>query len=396
MVSRDIPKCIYRNNKTFAICNTCSAVNSRFCAKHKNMAKVIYEMFYDVLGRASEIGLECRSIYEIYKYVHNTDIEVDMKKLLFIEVMKKIPKAILHDIYSPYFDIVKVNKNVYERIYKLNENTSKFGEENALKLQQLMKQWFVRRMLVYDRATVINKEDIFTYDDIDEIEKNRLFIYTDVKGGVYAFDAVELTYFVDRCKKDEVTIYNPFTRQKMDARMLCRLEMFMKYNGLVKKSEYRWQTEGHAFTDLSFEIEKKGFYNSPDWFMKMDKKILLKVIKLFKDFSGSIKESSVYFLELRKDTFVYDFCKEGIRLFSECNDDLYILCCNFIKALAMYSRDFYMNLPEWLANTNTTSRISDYVNHEGYGRFNMYNGYNGYNGLNSDNFLLYYYVEYMQ
>ena len=390
-----VSKCIYRNNKTFAICSKTRRTDSCFCMKHKNMQKQLYEIFYNIVGRKEK--LERQDIYQIFKYIQVAaanaanaasaaiaDVDEEMKKLLFIEVLKKIPKVIMSEIY---------NKVIYENIYELNKKTYEFGDENALRIQKIMKQWFVRRLMTYDIDCVINNEDPFTYDSIDEIDKQRLFVFKEGQGS-YAFDAVELGYFVEKCKKDGIACYNPFTRKELDAMTLCRLDMFIKYNGLEKKAEHTWQTEGHAFTDLSMEIEKHGFYNSPDWFMKMDKGTLIKVIKLFKDFSGDVRESFGYFLEFNKECFVYDFCREGIRLFSECNEGLYILCCNFIKALAMYSRDFYINMPEWLANMNTTSRISEYA--RGTGGFNMYNGYNGYNGYNSDNFLLYYYVEYMQ
>lgn len=369
--------CIYRNNKTFAICSKACIGDGVFCMKHKNAVKQIYEIFYEALGRNEKVGVY--DIYKIFKYIWNAEIDTEnaaeIKKKLFIEVIKKLPKGLIQDASG------RRTKEIYERLYELNKKTYEFGDENALKLQKYMKQWFVKKVQEYDREAIINKEDPFTYDDIDEIDKTRLFVY-----GAYAFDAVDLAYFVDKCEKDDVVVYNPFTREEMDSRSLCRLKMFMNYNGLTKKSEHVWQTEGQAFTDLSMEIEKQGFYNSPDWFMKMDKKTLIKVVKLFKDFSADVRASHGYFLEFKKDSFVFDFCREGMRMFSECKDDLYILCCNFMKALAMYSRDFYLNMPEWLASMNTSSRISNYSQ-----RFNM----NMY-GNNSDNFLLYYYVEYMQ
>jgi len=388
-------RCIYRNNKAFAVCSKVCGPDSCFCMKHKNMQKQVYEIFYNIIGRKEDI--HTYDIYQIFKYMQTcADITEEMQKLLFIEVLKKIPRGILSDIFLFYFDKgvkgCKGSKGVYDKIYELNKKTYEIGDENASKIQKIMKQWFVKKMMAYDVSYVINNEDPFTYDSIDEIDRRRLFVFKEGKTGAYAFDAVELCYFVEKCKKEGIICYNPFTRKVLDSITLCRLNMFINYNGLEKKAEYMWQTEGQAFTDLSMEIEKQGFYNSPDWFMKMDKKTLIKVIKLFKDFSGDIRESQGYFLEFKKDTFVFDFCKEGIRLFSECNEGLYILCCNFIKALAMYSRDFYMNMPEWLANMNTSSRISEYARSYGTG-FNMYNGYNGYN---SDNFLLYYYVEYMQ
>ena len=216
----------------------------------------------------------------------------------------------------------------------------------------------------------------------------------------------------------------------------------------------------NAYTDLSIEIERRGFYNNPEWFKKMSRRDFLKCIKLFRDFSSNVEESKRYFISIRDGeaaslassvssalaassaslAFTYDFCKESIRMFNECNDDLYILCCNFMKSLALCSNDFYNNIPEWLATYETTSYISSnltsYIsslmnnnvaaananyNYEEYDYNNMNTSINNSIGddlLNnrinnvlgsgdssdimptstinpSNNFLLYYYVEYM-
>jgi hypothetical protein len=170
---------------------------------------------------------------------------------------------------------------------------------------------------------------------------------------------VEFEYFVRKCLRENVPPYNPYTRELLRDNIIWRLNMKIKYYNITKKTDdCRWTTDMNAYTDLSIEIERRGFYNNPEWFKKMLKKDFLKCIKLFKDFSSIIEESKRYFLNINDDTFIYDFCKEGIKLFSECNDDLYILCCNFMKSLALCSNDFYNNIPEWLSTYETTSYIS--------------------------------------
>lgn len=51
----------------------------------------------------------------------------------------------------------------------------------------------------------------------------------------------------------------------------------------------------NAYTDLSIEIERRGFYNNPEWFKKMSRADLFKCIKLFRDFSLNIEESKNIF-----------------------------------------------------------------------------------------------------
>jgi hypothetical protein len=189
-----------------------------------------------------------------------------------------------------------------------------------------------------------------------------LFTIKDIKG-TYAFNIVELEYFVRKCLNDNIVPYNPYTREALQDKIIWRLNMKMKYHNIAKRrDECLWTTEMNAFTDLSIEIERRGFYNNPEWFKKMSRNDFLKCIKLFRDFSRDVEESKKYFLNINDDTFTYDFCKESIKMFNECKDDLYILCCNYMKSIALCSNDFYSNLPEWLSTYETPSYISSISN----------------------------------
>ena len=402
--------CIYRKQKTFQLCNRNNVLDSVFCKHHAKNSKEIYETFHHAFGDESIISAS--HIYMLYVYICDQvkkDVTSDcIIKTLFVELLKHIPKNILKKAHEKYWSN---SHNLLNKIYQINHVTSVFqnnyDNDKLIRIQGLMRETLKNKLTVPLNVDMcMNKEDPFTYENVADIGKENLFTYYDAKGCLYAFDAIEFDYFIQNCRKEKVEPYNPYTRDILNDKILWKLDMFVTYNGLMrKKDEYRWNTNLQAFTDLSMEIEKQGFYNCPDWFMKISHNNLLKTIKLFKDFSANIVENNRYFNDYNKDSFTFDFCKEGIRLFQECKDDLYILCCNFMKALAMCSQDFYNNLPEWLLNTNTSSGISDM-----YSLFNegMSGSFGGIGGMtrfgrpnrfmqnNSDNFLLYYYVEYMQ
>jgi hypothetical protein len=124
----------------------------------------------------------------------------------------------------------------------------------------------------------------------------------------------------------------------------------------------------------------------------MSKNDFIKCIKLFRDFSCNVDESRKYFLNIEydNDSFTYDFCKESIKMFKECNDDLYILCCNYMKSLALCSNDFYNNSPDWLSTYETTSYISNISNFTSFistlisNDFNNINNFNDINEINND------------
>jgi hypothetical protein len=234
----------------------------------------------------------------------------------------------------------------------------------------------------------LNDEDVFTYVNINAIHPRMLFTIKDIRG-TYAFDIVELEYFVRKCINENVVPYNPYTREALNKKTIWRLNMNMLYNNITKKpDECKWSTDMHAYTDLSIEIERRGFYNNPEWFKKMSNNDFIKCIKLFRDFSCNVDESKKYFLNIEydNDTFTYDFCKESIKMFKECNDDLYILCCNYMKSLALCSNDFYNNVPDWLSTYETTSYISNISNFTSFISTLISNDFNNIDEINDDRF----------
>ena len=453
-------RCIYRKKKCFKLCNRTTIKNTLYCCHHihskkKHLCKTFFKLFED------KHDINVNDIYIMYKYIlensqENDDIFIN---ILFIDLLKMIPMVKLSNIYKKYIDNNNINniddlvnpkkstkvikdskKAVHDIIYLLNYNTYKFNNKcninMLMQFQNIVKYKLLSNSNSSNFNSFLNEQDVFTYESINDIRPCNLFTIKDIKG-TYVFDIVELEYFVSKCITDNVAPYNPYTREILNEKTIWRLNMQMKYKNITKKTdECRWTTEMNAYTDLSIEIERRGFYNNPEWFKKMSKNDFLKCIKLFRDFSCNIEESKKYFLNIENDTFIYDFCKESIKMFNECNDDLYILCCNYMKSLALCSNDFYTNIPDWLSTYETTSYISNISNFTSFISTLINNDINNINIINdndnlsniqdnsipnsnilntsydmnidlpilsttsntinpSNNFLLYYYVEYM-
>ena len=462
-------RCIYRKKNCFKLCNRTTIKNTLYCCHHihskkKHLCKTLFKLFED------KHDINVNDIYIMYKYIleksqENDDIFIN---ILFIDLLKMIPMVKLSNIYKKYIDNNNINniddlvnpkkstkvtkvtkvikdskKAVHDIIYLLNYNTYKFNNKcninMLMQFQNIIKYKLLSNSNSSNFNSFLNEQDVFTYESINDIRPCNLFTIKDIKG-TYVFDIVELEYFVRKCITDNVAPYNPYTREILNEKTIWRLNMQMKYKNITKKKdECRWTTEMNAYTDLSIEIERRGFYNNPEWFKKMSKNDFLKCIKLFRDFSCNIEESKKYFLNIENDTFIYDFCKESIKMFNECNDDLYILCCNYMKSLALCSNDFYTNIPDWLSTYETTSYISNISNFTSFistlinndiNNINIINDMNDNDNLSniqdnsipnsnilntsydmnidlpilsttsntinpSNNFLLYYYVEYM-
>jgi hypothetical protein len=425
---------------TLEICSDCldNEKSEIYCNKHKKYSNIIYEILFYAMGYKNINKITPIDFYKIFIYVidhinfNNTSIfsESDIKYISFVKVLNKFPKNICHNIYNVYYKnnskILPSKPATIDLLFKLFYNTYNISNDKCKMRNTIKLQRFLRKSLynsisisINEKNVPINSQDPFSCDDINEIPQNKLFAYYDDIGNLYAFDAIELDYFIQKCRDDDIEPYNPYTRKSLSEKEIMKLKLFIMYNKLEKRridDFEKWESDIHAFTDLSYEIERCGFYNSPEWFMKMSDEKLMKTLKLFKNFSAEIEASHEYFINYNKKTFKYDFCKDGIRMFRKCNDDNYIICCNFIKALAFYSIDFYNNIPDWLINSNTSSNmiglhhyatinteINNIVDIEINNNRRLNNERQMYNmvlnrsiaNTNSDNFLLYYYVEYM-
>ena len=427
-------RCIHRKKKCFHLCNKTAIKNTFYCCYHihskkKHLCKIFYKLFEE------KHDLNCSDIYKIYKYIVDNTPENDdvFINILFIDLLKMIPMVKLSNIYKNYINSDTITKHeVYTQIYILNNKTFIFNNKcninNLIQFQNIVKYKLLCTSVGVN-SNFLNDEDLFTTANISDIHPSRLFTIKEAKG-TYGFDIVELEYFVRKCLADNVAPYNPYTRETLDDKIIWRLNMKLKYHNIAKKKdECIWKTEMNAYTDLSIEIEKRGFYNNPEWFKNMSRTDFLKCIKLFRDFSCNIEESKKYFINISEDRFTYDFCEESIKLFNECNDDFYILCCNYMKSLALCSNEFYNNIPDWLSTYETPSYISNINNFASFistlisndnhsnlmdvdMNMNISNDMNTSNYMNSymsnpevnlttsiispsNNFLLYYYVEYM-
>lgn len=386
----DSMKCIGRDKKTFKICERNNKLNCSFCRYHNKKNNYIYKIFYKIFGSKTNINMA--DIYNLYKYIADNiniiNYEEDYPGHLFIELLKRIPYKLLLGLSNKYLENKKYTKSeLYLYLYTINSKTNSITKTNSLQnMQNKYKYYLLDRNI--DDTNIINSEDLFTCEEISNIPSNKLIIINDDNGGNYAFDIIELEYFTRKCKEDNKEPYNPYTRNTFTKETLWRINKKIEYNNLlIKNNLYNWDNDMRAFTDLSIEIERRGFYNSPEWFDKMSQIDILKTIKYFKDFSINIEESNKYYNDITQDNIVYEFCKDTIKMFRECNDDLYILCCNLIKSLAMCSIDFYENIPSWLSGSETTSLFSNIFSIFGNDFTNTSTGTN--------NFLLYYYVEYM-
>ena len=349
--------CIYRLHNS---CNLCyfNSKNDNYCTIHSNNYNIIYEIIHNAIGR-NEINI--REIYNIFKYIYNND-KIYTKEFIFKACLKTLYSNLYYlvDIFKKYIKSSDniLNKDIIHIIYLINLKTYNIEKNNYYKTK-ILYRFFINNIIKkhkYNPDIILNnEEDPFTLDNINELDKNELFIYNENNESNYFFIATELKYFIDTNGG-----WNPYTKQEFTESTIRNLNYFIKYYKLnIKKTlnKYEWNSIHQAFTDVSQIIEKIGFYNDTRWLLKLTSKQIKNIIKTFKLVSRDYEGIENYFINITDNNIFYDFAREVIKLFENGNDK-FILCCNFIKSIALYSDDFYNNIPEWMVDIETPNIIT--------------------------------------
>ena len=351
--------CIYRQHNSCAQCYFNSKIDN-YCSIHSNNYNTIYKIINDAIGR-NEINI--REIYNIFKYIYNND-KIYTKEFIFKACLKTLYSNLyyLKSVFNKYIITSKENIDIIHIIYLINLKTYNIEKEYYNK-HKILYRFFITNIIKkhkYNPNIILNNnEDPFTLDNINELDKNELFIYSENNETNYFFIATELKYFIDTNGG-----WNPYTKQELSETIIKNLNYFIKYFKLNKKNtlnKYEWSSIHQAFTDVSQIIEKIGFYNDTKWLLKLTSNQIKNIIKTFKLVSREYQGIENYYLNITDNNIFYDFARETIKLFENGNDN-FILCCNFIKSIALYSDDFYNNIPEWMVDIETPNIITIPIN----------------------------------
>jgi hypothetical protein len=346
--------CIYRNINTSTCCCFKAKTKNNYCNIHINNKNIVYEIIYNAIG-TKQIKTD-KQIYKIFEYIYNNPM-IYTKELIFNKIIDTIfiNNAYIKLIY-PYLKDLNINN-----IFKLNMNTYQINKElekdnyKALKVIKNSFYSFIIKPHKYNPdINYINSNDPFTFDDINDIPMKHRFIFSDDNDNYYCFKANEFKYFISTNGN-----WNPYTKHEINPRIIRNLFIYINYYNLETNYNNEWTTVNQAYTDVSQSIEKIGFYTNTEWFLKLTSKQIKNIIRLFKIISQNI--SNDYFTNLLNDetSIFFDFAKETIRLFENGNSS-FLLCCNYMKALGIYSTDFYNSLPEWISDIETPIIIDNH------------------------------------
>lgn len=336
------------------------AEDCKYCKKHKSKNNYIFDLMDAALSK-NNVDNE-QALYEIFRYIYDNDLQMDdnhKKKLFFAIVAYLLSKKTLitilykticlngkNNMQADSFQ-KKTKRNVITFVHEILMNTynlSKSAHDQICKIQRFARRHIYRKLTQYNSMPCENTEDPFTYDSIEEIPADHKFGYKDSNGHIYIFNTVEFEYYL----RSNTSPCNPYTKEELPQYVVNRLYLLMQYNKLKQKQddEFKWQTTLQAYTDLSQAMERAGFYTSVEWFEKITFNTCKAIISSYKRMSNNNSYFGSSF-EMSNHSYVFDFCKVAIGLFKDA-DDHYLLCCNFVKALAAHVHEFKSNMPTWL------------------------------------------------
>lgn len=371
--------CIFRNlNRCGNRCRNKVDISKQYCDKHKECENYIFEVLNECFPNMGS-ALDSHDIYTLFVFIHINDtyyVDDFQQKILdnTIKAKKELFRIIIDYLFSKsklsrtfhssYSSNKACKKNIIDNIYTIFYNTFTISQHvhkhKICQIQRCYRRYFYNELTKYNDVPSENDTDPFTYDDIAEIPLNELFGFKDLYGRVYKFRTVEFNHFLKSNGS-----WNPYTRDKLPDFIKTRVNLMMIYHGLSEKNkETQWITSSHAYTEVSQLLEKVGFYNNVKWFDDLTFIKCQRIIRIYRDLCKEIPESRLYFpksYEVTKDGYVFEFCREVIHMF-ENSDNHYLICCNFMKSLALNIDKFYNNLPSWLLEIESTLSI-DVENH---------------------------------
>jgi hypothetical protein len=327
-------QCKYRlHKKEGKTCNFVSNCENKICPKHQsklNDTSYILANFEDFQFKVPE------------KLFYNL-----MKHLIRYYRDRQIPRT-FNDIVDYIYSKKKIRLIILENQYifdgtKSDEIETILFHTTAKIIQRWFRNCLYMKIIKYKNIISQNEEDAFTFDKIEEIPSNLRFYFKDINNHCFCFNAIELEFFVSNINK-----WNPYTKNNISDKVLRYLDFFLYYNKLLKRNNIQWESNIHAFVEVSQVLEKAGFYNDVKWFQKFSYDTCDNIVKVYQTlFREPGSKSFGLSFSMTPETYVFDFCEEVLLLFSTYVQD-YLSCCNFVKVLAFKSDDFYNNVPNWL------------------------------------------------
>jgi len=337
-------RCIYRDIKTNGKrCLNCSCLSSDYCVQHIHIKNPIFS-YMNECNLSDNKPLQFKDIITLFIYMYNNNINNrftilstffrNRTKLYLclgfgykITVVKQFSRKII-------LQLINNKLEYYAFVFNLKATNRK------IKLVQKLWREYMSKISGSNLGYPINTIELFTFDDINEIEYP---FYLIDENKVYIFESLNLLYYI---KTNKLCI-NPYTNNKINDDVIDRLYHYIYIKEIyLDDEEYKWLTTINAYTDISLKLDKLGYYNDIRWFMTLDYYTILNVLNSFHSYViGSSYMCCIDFSNEYPD-YIYKFCEMILEMLEDNDASTY----GFIlfKSLSDNSKVFSRNCPNWL------------------------------------------------
>tara|TARA_B110000003_G_scaffold274498_1_gene314625 strand:+ start:822 stop:1727 length:906 start_codon:yes stop_codon:yes gene_type:complete len=288
--------------------------------------------------------LQFRDIITLFIYMYNNNI--DNRFNILSTIFRNRTKLYLCLGFG--YKITDVKQFTRKTILQLINNKLEYyafifnlkATKRKIRLVQKLWREYMSKISGSNLGYPINAIELFTFDDIDEIEYP-FYLIDETK--VYIFESLNLLYHI---KTNKLCI-NPYTNNKITDDVIDRLYHYIYIKEIyLDDEEYKWLTTINAYTDISLKLDKLGYYNDIRWFMTLDYYTILNVLNSFHSYViGSSYMCCIDFSDEYPD-YIYKFCEMILEMLEDNDASTY----GFIlfKSLSDNSKVFSRNCPNWL------------------------------------------------
>jgi hypothetical protein len=337
-------RCIYRDIKSNGKrCPNECCLSINYCIQHIHIKNPIFT-YLMCCNLDDNKPIQFRDIISLYIYMYNNNISNrfnilsnifrNKTKLYLclglgfkITTVKQFSRKIILQLLSKKLED-------YALVFNLKATTRKI-----ILVQRLWKN-YMNKLSGKDLGCPINTLELFTFDDIEDIE-HPFYIIDETK--VYVFESLNLLYHI----KTNKNCINPYTNNIINESVINRLYHYIYIKEIyLDDEEYKWLTTINAYTDISLRLDKLGYYTDIRWFISLDYYTIIKVLNSFHSYViGSSYMCCVDFSEEYPD-YIFKFCEMILEMLEDNDASTY----GFIlfKSLSDNSKIFYNNSPTWL------------------------------------------------
>ena len=233
-------------NKSFKIKDLKSFLRNAGCKVSGNKPVLIERLYTFIIKKRETDKLNIKpillNVFEFYKN-YKKDKQYNLNDIEFTLDHHKIKKnGLIGKKYkgSP----LKMLCSFSRRMIKHKKKSIR----PIIKIQCCYRRYLKQKLLNFSKYSIkdcVNDEDFLTYDDLEDIPKEYLFIYKDTDNLIYGFDIRSLLKFVLDSKK----YFNPYNNVKFSKNI--QKKIFDFYN-LIKLNDDKFDQK---------IVEKKNFKN---------------------------------------------------------------------------------------------------------------------------------------